>query len=170
MHRSLFNSLIISLFMFTLASCGGGGSAGIGGTGITSGGTITGFGSIFVNGVKYDTSGSTITIDDNIVDESALKLGMFVLVRGTLDTNNTTGTANSVSINIELKGPVTYQSYKYFFKTRTLLGLLTLIERARQNSDYSGIIINTSGLAAPREFLWEIREKLKQFKESSKKN
>lgn len=106
MRRSLIYSLIISLISFTLASCGGGGSAGIGGTGITSGGTITGFGSIFVNGVEYDTSTSTITINGSNANESDLKLGMFVLVRGTLDSNNTTGTASSISINIELKGPV----------------------------------------------------------------
>lgn len=106
MLRAISISLANTLIIFTLISCGGGGgSAGIGGTGITSGGTITGFGSIFVNGVEYDTSGSTITINDNIASESDLKLGMFVLVRGTLD-NNTTGSANSISINIELKGPV----------------------------------------------------------------
>ncbi|HEC28700.1 MAG TPA: hypothetical protein ENI65_03820, partial [Gammaproteobacteria bacterium] len=63
-NRVIF--LIITAVM--TVSCGGGGgggtqTAGIGGTGVTSGGTVTGFGSIFVNGIEYNTSAATITID-----------------------------------------------------------------------------------------------------------
>ncbi len=106
MRPSFSHSLIASILLFLLTSCGGGGSGGIGGTGVTSGGTITGFGSIFVNGVKFDTSSSNINIDGNIGSEADLKLGMFVLVHGTLNADSTTGIANDISTNIELKGPV----------------------------------------------------------------
>ncbi len=116
--RSKAMNTIISRVIFLIitavmtVSCGGGGgggtqTAGIGGTGVTSGGTVTGFGSIFVNGIEYNTSAATITIDKIImVGESNMKLGMYVLVRGTLDSNNTTGTANTVTIDTDLEGPI----------------------------------------------------------------
>lgn len=48
-----------------LVSCGGesggggGGTAGIGGSGFVSKGSITNFGSIFVNGVEFETTNAT---------------------------------------------------------------------------------------------------------------
>ena len=54
-----------------LASCGGGGgssggsnqSAGVGGTGISYG-TVTGFGSLLLNGRRVEDSGAFVTLDD----------------------------------------------------------------------------------------------------------
>ncbi len=80
------------------ASTGGGGSAGGGFTvsGVSSGGTgsfgsgsvgtVTGFGSIIVNGngVRIDDSTATVTDEDGVVDlRGKLKLGMRVLVAST---------------------------------------------------------------------------------------
>ncbi len=48
-----------------LVSCGDLTTAGIGGTGITSG-EITGFGSIFVNGVEFNTDNSHFEVDGKI--------------------------------------------------------------------------------------------------------
>jgi len=105
MYRAILHSFITSLFVFTLVSCGGGGSAGIGGTGITSGGTITGFGSIFVNGIEYDTDAAVVSGD--LMNVSDLKLGMVVTVRGQLNSGTTTGKAESIVVDIELKGAIT---------------------------------------------------------------
>ena len=102
-------SLIMSLL---IASCGGGSSqvAGIGGTGITSSGTITGFGSIFVNGVEYDTDDPNINVTINGTTgkmATDLKLGMVVTVRGSLDSTDTTqGTASTITVDSELEGPI----------------------------------------------------------------
>jgi len=104
MLRALLHSLIISIFTFTLFACGGGGSAGIGGTGITSSGTISGFGSIFVNGVEFETVNSTVNGDLSQVSE--LKLGMVVTVRGQINADGSTGTADIINVDIELEGPV----------------------------------------------------------------
>ncbi len=92
-----------------LAACVGGSGgtlAGIGGTGITATGTITGFGSIFVNGVEFETGTADIVVDDNSAGEGALQLGMVVTVTGTLDDNGTTGTASAVEYDDEVQGPV----------------------------------------------------------------
>ena len=109
MKRVTLKNLLALIFItLLLTSCGGGGStiAGIGGTGITTSGTITGFGSIFVNGVEYDLTGAGITVDGVPASDADLTLGMVVKIEGTIDGNGLTGTANSVSYNAELQGPI----------------------------------------------------------------
>ncbi len=104
--RHITFTLLALLF---LVSCGGGGGGshvadgGIEGTGISSG-SITGFGSIFVNGVEFDTSGASITIDGISASESDLKLGMVVEVQGTI--SGASGTVISVVAEDVVKGPV----------------------------------------------------------------
>jgi hypothetical protein len=102
--------LILAVFIsLLLVSCGGGGSSrvadgGIEGTGISLGG-ITDFGSIFVNGVEFDTNAASITLGGNPVNEADLKLGMVVEVQGSISGDN--GTANTVVAEDTVKGPVT---------------------------------------------------------------
>ncbi len=112
MGTSRFKQLtIILLLALGLSACGGGGSsglAGIGGTGITATGKITGFGSIFVNGVEYFIqSGTTIMVNGVAAQESDLKLGMVVTLSGTLNNDGVTGTVDNVAYKAELKGPIT---------------------------------------------------------------
>ena len=106
-----------------LAACGGGGGGGLsaggdtagvgtGGTGAFSVGTITGFGSVFVNGVRYEDNGARLLDDDGTVkvlgpDDSPLKLGMVVEVIGRLDASGTVRTATQIAYGSEIKGPVT---------------------------------------------------------------
>lgn len=106
----------ISLLLATLlcVSCGGGdqlAGGGIGGTGITSG-TVTGFGSIFVNGVEFDTAGASRNIDDipsvgnGSDDSTVLGLGMVVTVAGTVNADGVTGTASAVTYDEIVEGPI----------------------------------------------------------------
>lgn len=102
---------ILALFVFSmLLSCGGGGGGGtdgggIGGTGQVTG-TITGFGSVIVNGVKFSTSGATISKEGTNTTESALQVGMVVTISGTVDANGTTGTATGITYEDLVEGPV----------------------------------------------------------------
>lgn len=99
-----------------LSGCGGGGggagvdgvaSVGSGGTGSFSSGAITGFGSIIVNGVRFDDSQARITDDDGVVHNSAdLKLGMVVSVVASAVTSAATATASSITFGSELRGPI----------------------------------------------------------------
>jgi hypothetical protein len=90
-------------------SGGGGGllaGGGIGGTGITSG-SITGFGSVFVNGVEFDTSGSSFDVDDDAAAiEGDLGIGMVVTVTGSINADGLTGSADSIEYDDELEGPI----------------------------------------------------------------
>jgi len=85
---------------------GGGGGGGIGGTGLTSSGTISGTGSIFVNGVRFDVDEAEITVNGESAGETDLGLGMVVTVKGTVDDDGANGTAERVVFEAELKGPV----------------------------------------------------------------
>ncbi len=97
-----------------LAACGGGGdSAGVGsgGTGSFSVGPITGFGSIFVNGLRYEDNGARLLDDDGTVevlgsDDNPLKVGMVVEVNGSVDGSGTRK-ALQIAYGAEIEGPVT---------------------------------------------------------------
>ncbi len=71
-------------------------------------------------------------------------------------------------LEINLRGTVADRENP-FKSGRSLLGLITRIERAAENPLVSGIIVNTSGLKADRETLWELRQALKRFKETGRR-
>ena len=118
MNLNRLRAQLILVFGLALSGCGGGGSSiaysgsgggssgGIGGTGVTSTGTIDGFGSIFVNGVEFETDASEVFLDGASSTVNELRLGMVVTVRGTVNADGTTGSANQVIFHSELIGPV----------------------------------------------------------------
>ncbi len=90
-----------------ISACGGGGGSSStldSSVSSASVGTITGFGSIFVNGVEYDTSGSNIRRDGMTASESDLAVGMVVEVVGT--SNGVNGVAQSIDADDEMEGIV----------------------------------------------------------------
>ena len=99
-------AILASLMIFSCSSDGdivaGGG---VGGTGISTG-SITGFGSIFVNGVEFDTTEATILIDETVSSESDLALGMVVTVKGFFNADGLTGVANLVTFDNTVEGAV----------------------------------------------------------------
>lgn len=111
--RAPIAGLLAALLVATLVACGGGGgssSAGVGtgGTGSFAVGTISGFGSIIVNGVRYDDSNATVLDDDdNSSSSSSLSIGQVVELRGAVNDDGLKGTASSISFFSALKGPVT---------------------------------------------------------------
>ncbi len=104
---SLLGSAIASPLLTSCGSSGGDITAGIGGTGITQG-EITAFGSIFVNGIEFDTDNSLFEIDgDTSLGQNDLAVGMVVKIQGDIDSNGVTGTATSVEYDDKIQGPVT---------------------------------------------------------------
>jgi len=137
-----------------LSACGGGGggssdtTAGIGGTGISYG-TVTGFGSILVNGRHLDDSGASVTLDDNPGAglHGGIKQGMVVKASGTFSGN--TGTATSVVYRDNLEGEVCAQTSVGGITTLRVLGqtviqdATTIVENGPINV---GDIVEVSGL------------------------
>lgn len=72
-------------------------------------------------------------------------------------------------LSVNLKGPVKYQTYRWFDSANRLADILEQIDAARADESVAGIAVNTSGMEAGRSMLWEIREKLKEFRASGKK-
>lgn len=70
-------------------------------------GRITGFGSVYVNDIKFSTTQAQVIINDKPASEADLKLGQVVLVEGDLNADGTTGTADTVNYSSSLRGVIT---------------------------------------------------------------
>jgi hypothetical protein len=103
--RSAFLGAALVVF---LASCGSGrdvASGGTGGTGISYG-PITDFGSVYVNGVKFDTTNTNFTEEDSSsITQNDLAIGMVVRVEGRFD-DPISGTAFKISYEDDVEGPI----------------------------------------------------------------
>ncbi len=82
------------------AACGSEGAPSVSASGSGSGsgsasssGTITGFGSVIVNGKRFDTSSSSFTIDSQSGSQSDLKIGMTVTVNGSFNGDQRSASA-----------------------------------------------------------------------------
>lgn len=98
--------------MSVLVGCGGGSSsrnvqtpAPTSTTQIAKG-AVSGFGSVFVNGVEWETDDCDFRIDDEVGDETQLEIGDIVEVEGTIDDNNVAH-CTSMEYDSELEGLIT---------------------------------------------------------------
>jgi hypothetical protein len=144
---SRLKMLGISLLFGTaalLAACGGGGSGtdstaaiGSGGTAAAAQGPISGFGSVIVNGVRFDDNGATVTIDDNGGLSNQLKLGMMVQIEGTSGATATTGTASSITAFSHIQGPISARNTTA--GTVTVLGVTVTLKTSTIFENATGI-------------------------------
>ena len=112
-------ALASALILVTISACGGGGGGGgtttppttpppiggISGNGIAMG-PISTFGSVVVNGVRYDTAGANFTINGVSGSQDDLRVGQVITVSGTIDDNGIDGNANEVNFDDNVKGPI----------------------------------------------------------------
>lgn len=103
----LFAAVLAILGAGLVVSCGDGNTkvAGIDGGGVALG-AVTGFGSVFVNGIEYRTSSAQITINGQPGTESQLRVGQVVSIEGTIDSRRTSGDAMTVSFDDNVTGPI----------------------------------------------------------------
>lgn len=135
-QKPLFRAIAIALAAGSLTACGGGGDGGTSTatpTSTTSVGTITGFGSVYVNGVRFDTSSAVYYVDDDdAFDDSALGVGMKVKVKGTKNPDGTTGTAYAIYYDDDLDGPIDNLSdVDLNTKSFTVFGQLVIVDSTR---------------------------------------
>lgn len=97
------------LITFLVAACGGGGGSGSTMSSFTAG-PITGFGSIIVNGVRFDVSNAKVADDDEEAgSQEDLKLGMVAEIeagRVTTDNAGSHAEARNVHFRSAIIGPV----------------------------------------------------------------
>lgn len=102
-----------AIVVLVAASCGGGSTAGStgsplqsAGTAVTTSGTITAFGSIYVNGVRYDISGATLKKNGGSVTQAKLAVGEVALVSGSQNLQTGQGSATDVDVEDSVVGPI----------------------------------------------------------------
>lgn len=158
MNKLINKVLIPTVVILTgviLTACGGGGltvaDGGISGTGITMG-RITNFGSIIVNGVRFDVDNASFTRDGApATGQEEYSVGEFVVINGSVDANGTTGTADEVTFSNQIEGAVT--SVDEVNNTIEVLGQNIIVDQLTVFIDLNalsdllvGNIIEVSGL------------------------
>jgi hypothetical protein len=142
-----------------LVACGGGSgmsgtSSPTGMTPVMANGTITGFGSVYVNGVHFKTTSATIRKNGQVVAQSALKVGEIARIKGSKNDADGTGNADSVDVDESVVGPIA----KKDTNTITVLGQTVKIDAGTSFSsdvkpaDITGLnvadFVEVSGLIA----------------------
>lgn len=89
-------------------------------------GTISGVGSVIVNGIRFDDSAASISMDDALTTRDRLRVGMVVRVRGRINAGAGTGVADSIQYNDCVQGPITAMNRVQ--NTVTVLGQTVLID------------------------------------------
>ena len=108
----LIGCVAMTLVIGLLVACGGGGGGSdgggmVGGESISSVGTLSGFGSLYVNGIEFETAGASYRVDDeDRFDDSALSAGMKLWVTGTVNRDGLTGTATRIFYDDDVEGPI----------------------------------------------------------------
>jgi hypothetical protein len=117
-RRRVLVSLLSAAGVIALPSCGGGGGDGgvagvdTGGTGSFSIGSIVGFGSIIVNGVRFEDNAARVADDDGgVLSSNDLRLGMVVRVQADTITAGSgdvlpSAVARSIVVESQIKGRV----------------------------------------------------------------
>ena len=140
-HQLKVAGVFLATFLI-VSACGGsnGGSTptapppggdpigGITRTGLTfSSGPVTAFGSVVVNGVRYDTSDANFTVDGQVATQADLAVGDMIIVKGTIDDDNTNAVANSVDFDDNVEGPITAGSINTTAGSLIVMGQLVIV-------------------------------------------
>ena len=128
-----------------LVACGGVDSGGTGQTVQTSSaGRIAGFGSVIVNGVRFDDTQASIVDDDGVSHvRGDLKLGMVVEVEGEVHGNSGNGVARTIQFGGEIAGLV--EAVDMGVARLTVLGQAVQVDA---DTLFSGYTAGLAGVAA----------------------
>jgi Domain of unknown function (DUF5666) len=99
-------ALVLGTVLCAIAACGGGSTSvsalpGTGGTGITavnSVGPVSGFGSVIVNGIRFDDIGALVQIDGVAGTPNDLRLGMVANITGSKSSSTVSATSAVLSL------------------------------------------------------------------------
>lgn len=191
MNRStrlfLFNSIAIVVL---LAGCAGGGETGTGGTESNTDipklptpvavGTITNFGSVFVNGIEFFTNTKSVfTVEGNSSNESELKVGMVVSVRGAVRNDGKAGDATHIEFADDADGVVLSKALTNGVGTLNVMGHTVNVDAATVFESFNkglyatidatpvGAVVEVSGFTAPGGNITATRVELKSADFSS---
>jgi len=151
MRRTGFRILLAALAGSVLAACGGGGSTTTGGAAsgggataeraVVTSGVITGFGSVYVNGLHFETTGAEISKDGQRIVQSGLRVGQVVHVNGRVDDRTGRAVADSVRQDDDLEGPIASVD-----STNQTFVVLAHTVRVTTDTSFDSTLANFAGL------------------------
>jgi len=100
---------------------------------VTATGVITGFGSVYINGVKFETDQAGVTANGETDTEDALEIGMVVTVNGNVGADGEGAEASTIEYQSSAEGPVT--GINLAEKNITLLGQVYFIDDLTEFDD-----------------------------------
>ena len=164
-HGCIRNGLAIFAVMVLGACSSGGGEPpttpppppppptdGITGTGVAiTIGSISGFGSVIVNGERYDTASATFTIDGQSGSQSDLAVGDVVLIKGTVADDNTGAVADTVEFDDNVEGPVS--SVDAAMSSFIVLGQIIIVDDGTSVDDNCPAALDVTDPATLTELL-----------------
>jgi uncharacterized membrane protein YgcG len=120
-------------------------------------GAITSFGSVILNGIEYQTTNTTISIDGKVASQADLHVGDFIEVHGHHDPNANQDIADQIEFRGNVAGPVS--AIDTANETLVVLGQ-TIVVSAETSFDDSispaglagikvGAVLEISGMRAP---------------------
>jgi hypothetical protein len=142
LKRHKFSGILAATAAILLIGCSGGES----GTGMqassqqTTVGVVTGFGSVYVNGIKFNTTQATVSIDGVASSESSLSVGMVVTVTGSVDNDGINGTAMDISSRTEVKGLVSQNNYLVDSTINVMGQMVKISNDTKFKSEVTGIL------------------------------
>jgi hypothetical protein len=110
-RTQLTKAVVTAAAVVGLAACGGGGSsnsaprAAAQTVPVVSSGAITGFGSVYINGVRFETNSAAFTVNGKPGTQADLRVGHVVTIHGHRDDQGTS-TADRIDFDDLVKGPV----------------------------------------------------------------
>lgn len=109
-------------------------------------------------------------LQSNVFDKDAKAINQIQGIRlGSYDRNLISKLVKKEKTHqIDLNGQIKYQKFQLFDDSKTLYGLIDILEKIKNDKSIKTIEINTSGMFAPRVFLWELRDKLLELKNFGK--
>jgi len=121
-------------------------------------GVISGFGSVFVNGTRFNTDNSIITTDLTTTgSDSDLDIGMNVAIIGLISADGTMAKANKVDYSAIVRGPV--DEVNLLTREITVLGQVILTDESTEFKDTDfeslvpGDIVGVSAILNPDDVL-----------------
>ena len=90
-------------------------------------------GATIVNGVTFDTSSAVFTIDGSVGTQADLAVGQVIVIAGELGDDPTTGTADSVTFDDAVEGPI--ESIDLVAGTFSVLGQTVRVDAATSFDD-----------------------------------
>lgn len=148
----------LSLAVAGLTGCGGGLDMGVqtasrpgtGGTGLFVQGSISGFGSVIVNGIRFDDTAAAVKLDGLPAIAQDLRLGMVVDLQGSRGADLTLGVANVIEVWSIAQGVVSQVQGSQF----QVAGMLVQADAATVFDGIASVAVVANGM---RVVVWGLQ-------------